>query len=91
MPNRPWAPIPAEGDQASIAAIYSRHLRVANLSHATHRAYLPVVGPLGRFLTQHGMPTNVAVIRRELIEAFIDDQLARLRPASGGQSVREGA
>ena len=34
------------------------------------------------YLAVHGIPQNVATIYREHVEAFIEDQLARLKPAS---------
>jgi site-specific recombinase XerD len=57
-------------------------LRAANLTPATQRAYLDGLTRLARFLTDAGMPTDVAAITREHVEAFITDQLERLSPAS---------
>ncbi len=54
---------------------YARHLRAANLSPKTQRAYLDGLALLAAFLTSRGMPTDVAAIRREHLEAFIEDQL----------------
>lgn len=75
-------PIVTDGDLAANVASYARHLRAANLSPQTRRAYLGALAQLALFLAERGMPTDVAVIRREHLEAFIEDQLARLRPAS---------
>ena len=74
--------IVTDGDLAANAASFTRHLRAANLTPATQRAYLDGLTLLVRFLTDAGMPTNVAAISREHVEAFITDQLARLAPAS---------
>ena len=74
--------IVTDGDLAANAASYARHLRAANLTPATQRAYLDGLTLLARFLTDAGMPTDVAAITREHVEAFITDQLARLAPAS---------
>ena len=74
----------ADGGLASNAASYARHLRAANLSPKTQRPYLDALPRLNSFLAEHGMPNDVRVIRREHVEAFIEDQLARLRPASAG-------
>jgi site-specific recombinase XerD len=63
-------------------ASYARHLRAANLTPATQRAYLDALRQLAEFLARTGMPTDVAAITREHVEAFISDQLARLAPAS---------
>jgi site-specific recombinase XerD len=79
------APVPrflTDGDLAATAARYLRHLRAINLTPATQRAYLDGLTSLARFLTDAGLPTDVAAITREHIEAFITDQLARLAPAS---------
>ncbi len=43
---------------------------------------------LDDFLTAHGMPRDVATMRREHIGAFIEDQLTRLRPASAANRYR---
>ena len=81
----------ADGDLASNAASYARHLRAANLSPKTQRAYLDALVRLGSFLTDRGMPSDVSAIRREHVEAFIEDQLARLRPASCRSDIRSAA
>ncbi len=74
--------IVTDGDLAANVASFARHLRAANLTPATQRAYLSGLDLLARFLTDAGMPTDVAAISREHVEAFITDQLARLSPAS---------
>ncbi|MEX0625771.1 MAG: tyrosine-type recombinase/integrase [Chloroflexota bacterium] len=61
---------------------FARNLRAANLSPATQRTYLASLDRLSAFLEGQGMPTDVASIRREHLEAFIEDQLARWRPAT---------
>src|SRR5258708_29099111 len=63
-----------------------------------HRAgdpqgYAEAVRTLGAFLVKQGMvkqgmPTDVAVISREHVEAFISDQLERWRPGNRGESLR---
>ncbi len=58
-----------------------------------HRAgdpqgYAEAVRTLGAFLVKQGMPTDVAVISREHVEAFISDQLERWRPGDRGESLR---
>ena len=63
--------IVTDGDLAANAASFARHLRAANLTPATQRAYLDGLTLLARFLTDAGMPTDVAAIRREHVEAFI--------------------
>jgi site-specific recombinase XerD len=70
------------GDLAANAVSFARHIRAANLSPATQRTYLASLDRLAAFLEEKGMPTDVANIRREHLEAFIEDQLARWKPAT---------
>jgi hypothetical protein len=51
-----------------------------NLAPKTRRTYEEAVALLGRFLADRAMPTDPARIRREHVEAFIADQIARWRP-----------
>ena len=39
------------------------------------------------FLARNGMPRSVADIRRQHIQSFVEDQLARLTPGLRGQSI----
>lgn len=55
-------------------------LEAENLAAKTRRTYGEAVDLLGRFLAERGMPTEPGVIRREHIEAFVADQVARWRP-----------
>jgi len=59
-----------------------------NRSTNTIRGYVEAVEKLDAFLAANGMPRAVANIRREHIEAFVEDQLARLRPASAANRYR---
>ena len=70
------------------AASFGRHLRAGNKAPATIKAYLDAVTLLDDFLAARGMPRAVAGLRREHVEAFIEDQLARLRPASAANRYR---
>ena len=47
------------------------HLRAENKSKATQKVYGTAVAQLSRFLDERGMPTEVASIAREHVEAFI--------------------
>jgi site-specific recombinase XerD len=67
---------------------YVRHLRAANMSPKTVLTYSEAVRQLGSFLLNRGMPTEVAKIRREHIEAFIEDLLGRYRPATAHNRYR---
>src|SRR5205823_2857973 len=66
----------APSDLAANVASYARHMRAENLSPATQRTYLASLRRLAAFLEARGMPTNVAALRREHLESFIEDQLA---------------
>lgn len=76
------ADLSAPGDLSSSAASFARYLRAVNIAPATLKTYAEAVRTLGGFLAERGMPTDVAVISREHVEAFITDQLARWRPAT---------
>ena len=69
-------PIVTDGNRAANVASYARHVRAANLSPKTQRAYLGAIGLLAACLHESGMPTDVAAIGSEHLE------LARLPPAS---------
>lgn len=64
------------------------HLRSMNRAPTTIRGYVEAVEKLDAFLAAHGMPRAVANIRRQHVEAFIEDQLERLRPASAANRYR---
>ncbi|HET9416587.1 MAG TPA: integrase, partial [Candidatus Limnocylindria bacterium] len=49
-----------DGDLAANVASFARHLRAANLSPKTQKAYLDGLGLLATFLSERGMPTEVA-------------------------------
>jgi site-specific recombinase XerD len=78
----------ASGDIATNAASFSRSLRAGNRSAMTIKSYLEAVRQLDALLADRGMPRDVANIRREHVEAFIDDQLTRLKPASAANRYR---
>ena len=54
----------------------------------TIKSYSEAVRQLDAFLSDRGMPRAVAAIHRKHIEAFIEDQLARLRPVSAANRYR---
>src|SRR5436190_23806350 len=90
MPSAPTsaAESTAAADIPANAQSFARHLRAANKSTSTTKAYLDAVTRLDAFLEAHGMPQAVANVRREHVEAFVEDQLARLRPASAANRYR---
>lgn len=61
---------------------FLRSLRAERKSERTIEAYREAVVQLEGFLQAAGMPTDVRNIRREHIEAFIIDLLARWKPAT---------
>src|SRR5512132_1785045 len=63
-------------------ASFVRHLAAGNLSPKTIRSYREAVELFARFLDERGMPAELELIRREHVEAFIVDLLARWRPAT---------
>ena len=73
-------------DQNSVG--FTLHLAAGNKSPNTIKAYREAVDRFDRFLAAKGMPRAVANIRREHVEAFITDQLERLRPASAANRYR---
>ena len=75
-------------DLAANAALFARHLRAGDRSPRTIDSYLDAVRLFDAFLADRGMPRDIASIRREHIEAFVEDQLARLKPASAAVRYR---
>jgi site-specific recombinase XerD len=78
----------ATGDVSTNAASFSRSLRASNRSPMTIKSYLEATRQLDEFLADRRMPRDVANVRREHVEAFIDDQLTRLKPASAANRYR---
>ena len=65
-----------------LAQSFARHLRAGNRSPRTVTSYMESIGQLDRFLAHKGMPRDVSSIRREHVEAYIEDVLARYKPAT---------
>lgn len=78
----------APDDIAELAGSFARHLRSENKRPATITSYLDAVRLLDEYLKDRGMPRQVANVHREHVESFIEDQLARLRPASAANRFR---
>lgn len=72
------------GDIAELSRSWARDLRAANLSPRTIQSYMEAVRLFTEYLTEQGMPTDVASITREHVGAFIEDQLARRSASSAG-------
>ena len=67
---------------------FARALRASNRSPRTVRSYTDAVQLLADFLDQRGMPTSAASVKREHVEALIEDQLERWKPATAGNRSR---
>lgn len=65
-----------------LAQSFARHLRAGNRSPRTVQSYLESVRKLEAFLAERGMPRSVAAIRREHVEAFLEDVLAHYKAST---------
>jgi len=82
------SPIKTDGDLGVNIASFLRHLRAENLSTNTVKTYREAAMLFARFLAECGMPQDVAAIKREHVEAFIEDQLKRWKPATASNRFR---
>jgi site-specific recombinase XerD len=80
--------IKTDGDLAVNARSFGRSIRAENLSPNTEAAYMSAVARFADFLADNGMPQDVAHIKREHVEAFIEDRLSRWKPATANHSYR---
>jgi site-specific recombinase XerD len=76
------------GELTVLLTSWRIHLEAANLSAKTIRGYTDDAALFARFLAKQGMPTDVASIRREHVEAFIVSELQRTAPASAATRYR---
>lgn len=67
---------------------FERHLRARNVSARTVTTYGEAVRQLRDYLAAQGMPLEVAHIKREHVEAFVLDLLARWKPATAHNRYR---
>ncbi len=81
-------PIIAGGDLAVNIASFGRHLRAENLSPRTLETYTEAARQFAKYLTEQGMPLEVANIHREHVEAFISYLLERWKPATANNRFR---
>src|SRR4051812_25235469 len=75
-------------DYAPLVASFHRALRAEHKSPATIATYGKASTQFERYLIAQGMPRNVAGIRREHIEAFIEDLQGRVSDATVSQRFR---
>src|SRR2546426_12100032 len=73
---------PPLGSLAELTESFRRSLRAQNKSPRTVRVYTEALRLLTRHLDAKGMPTQVAHLRREHLEDFIEAILARWKPAT---------
>jgi site-specific recombinase XerD len=66
----------------AFAQSFELSLEARNRAKATVVVYMDAVMLLGRFLAARGLPTAIAEIKREHIELFIADLLARRSPST---------
>jgi site-specific recombinase XerD len=75
----------AAPDYDSLAALvpsWERSLRAANRAPSTIKAYLEAAALFEGFVRDRGMPTGARAVRREHVEAFLEDELSRGLSAS---------
>ncbi len=76
------------GQLGDLIPSFERSLRARNRSPRTIRSYVESARLLVGFLAEQGMPTTVDGVRREHVEAFIEDQLARWTPSTAASRYR---
>jgi site-specific recombinase XerD len=79
------------GDLRALVPDFERSLRAANKSAKTVEVYGDAARGLIRFLVERGMPIEATKVRREHIEAYLEDQVARWKPATANQRYRSPA
>ncbi|MBM4419958.1 MAG: integrase [Chloroflexi bacterium] len=67
---------------------FRRKLLAENKSSRTIQTYGEALRLFGAFLADRGMPTEMNVVRREHVEAFITDLLERFKPATASNRYR---
>lgn len=75
-------------DLRDLLPSFERHLRAENKSPRTVQAYVEHGQMLAAFLVAQGMPSAPAEIRREHLEAFLTEELARHKPATAATKYR---
>jgi site-specific recombinase XerD len=88
MERRPAVTLTSVGNLGGLVTSFQRHLRAANRSPATIETYTASAQQLAAFLAERGMTTEAANVRREHIEAFLEDLLARWTPATANNRYR---
>jgi site-specific recombinase XerD len=76
------------GDFTDMVTSFRRHLRAENKADQTVMAYTYAPLQLAEFLYLQGMPTKVVNVRREHVEAFLEDLLTRRSAATANNRYR---
>jgi site-specific recombinase XerD len=79
---------PAPDSLLALSRSWERSLHAANKSSRTVATYLDALAGFIGYLSGRGMPTAIRAIRREHIEAFMADLLARVKPATASIRYR---
>jgi site-specific recombinase XerD len=77
------------GDLPDLISSFARKLRAENKSPKTIEKYVYGAGMFAQFLADNGMPTDVADIRPEHVEAFMEKLTANWAPATAGTRYRD--
>ena len=88
MPQASVASTIKAGDLDLNITSFVRHLRAGNLAPRTIQSYEESARQLAAYLAAAGMPTAVAHIRREHVEAFITHLLERFKPSTANNRFR---
>jgi len=75
------------GDLGTLIPVFERSLRAQSKSPKTVQCYGEAARQLLAFLGEMGMPTEVARIRREHVETFVERLVATKSPATANNSV----
>jgi site-specific recombinase XerD len=76
------------GDLRALVPDFERSLRAANKSPKTIKIYGEAARSMIDFFVANGMPTDAAKVKREHVETYIEDQIARWKPATANQRYR---
>lgn len=76
------------GDLRLLIPDFERSLRAGNKSPKTVKIYREAARGLVDFMLANGMPTDAAKVKREHVETYIEDQIARWKPATANQRYR---
>jgi len=81
-------PIRTQGDIHDNIVSFRRHLRARARSPRTIETYMEATNQLARFLEERGMPTDVANIHREHVEAYVIELVEKWKPATANNRFK---